>query len=94
VAPFTGSLSAPNNVNVFLDVTTLAQFDPALSIDVSTVGIGAADFAAGTISNGYSTQFVVVPKPGGIALVGLGFGLAVLCRTRSSGIGPPGRPRG
>jgi len=128
VAPFTASLAAPNNVNVFLGVSSLtqgdtftggfftdasadflatvqaatfvyyvegngggsaitsngtsyyslAQFDPSLSIDVSTVQIGSANFSSGTITNGYSTEFVVVPEPGSLVALGLAGGLIAL----------------
>jgi len=121
VAPFAGSLGAPNAVNVFFGVASLAQgddftggfftdgaadflatvasatysyyvlgngggsaisyngqgyyslaeFNPALSIDVLTVQIPSANFAGGTVSNGFSTEFSVVPEPGSLVALGL-----------------------
>ena len=38
----------------------------------STVQVASAAFAGGTVTNGYTMQFVIVPEPGALALAGLG----------------------
>lgn len=38
----------------------------------TAVQVPSADFAGGTVTNGYTMQFVVVPEPGALALVGMG----------------------
>jgi autotransporter-associated beta strand protein len=50
--------------------TQLSAYDPALSVQWTTAAT-TADFGAGPVS-GYSTQFVVVPEPGTLALAALG----------------------
>ncbi|MDA0818073.1 MAG: autotransporter-associated beta strand repeat-containing protein [Planctomycetota bacterium] len=45
--------------------TRMAAYDPALSVQWQVVPV-TADFGAGNV-NGYSTQFVVVPEPAGLA---------------------------
>jgi autotransporter-associated beta strand protein len=52
-----------------------------LSINLSTVQVGSADFTGGTITNGYSTQFTVIPEPNFAALIG-GFGVLLILRRR------------
>ena len=52
-----------------------------LAINLSTVLVASADFTGGTITNGYSTQFTVVPEPNVAALLG-GFGVLLLFRRR------------
>ncbi len=48
--------------------TRLNVYDPALSVQWSTAPT-TADFGSGAVS-GYSTEFVVVPEPGTLALAG------------------------
>ncbi len=48
----------------------------------STIQIASADFAGGTVTNGYAMQFVVVPEPGSLALAGLGLAIAAAARLR------------
>jgi fibronectin-binding autotransporter adhesin len=42
------------------------------TVSVNTVQVPSANFAGGTATNGWSTQFIVVPEPGTLALAGLG----------------------
>jgi autotransporter-associated beta strand protein len=52
-----------------------------LGISFGTVQVGSADFAGGTITDGYVTQFTVVPEPNVAALLG-GLGAMLLLRRR------------
>jgi hypothetical protein len=58
------------------------QYSELASGDVtrSTVQVPSANFSGGTITNGYTMQFVVVPEPAGIALAGIGVAAAALVR--------------
>ncbi|MFM8413572.1 MAG: beta strand repeat-containing protein [Planctomycetota bacterium] len=53
---------------------TLAEYDPTLSIAAAALQIGSADFSGATVTNGYATQFSVVPEPGALAALGLAAG--------------------
>ena len=68
-----GSVSY-NNVNYDL-------YSGPLSISFGTVQVASADFTGGTITNGYSTQFTVIPEPNVAALIG-GFGVLLILRRR------------
>ncbi|NQW47175.1 MAG: autotransporter-associated beta strand repeat-containing protein, partial [Planctomycetes bacterium] len=48
----------------------------AADVTRSIVQVASADFAAGTVTNGYAMQFAVVPEPGSLALAGLGLAAA------------------
>lgn len=48
----------------------------------STVQVTSADFGDGTVTNGWSQQFAVVPEPGVAMQLGLGWGLLFLMRGR------------
>lgn len=50
----------------------------------STVLVASAAFADGTVTNGYTMQFVVVPEPGGLLLAGLGIAGGWMLRRRTS----------
>ena len=45
---------------------------PAGDVTRSTVQVSSANFSGGSVSNGYTMQFVVVPEPGAVALAGIG----------------------
>jgi len=48
------------------------------------VQVDSADFAGGSVSSGYTMQFVVVPEPGSLALAAVGLAtLAWACRRRA-----------
>lgn len=62
---------------------TLAPAD----VTRSTVQVASADFSGGTVSNGYTMEFVVVPEPQTIVLFGIGsavIGWSLLNRRRRS----------
>ena len=58
------------------------QYSALASADVTrtTVQVASANFSGGTVTNGYTMQFVVVPEPAGIALAGIGVAAAALGR--------------
>jgi len=71
--------SATLNYFVLGDGLGLARFyggqgyyavDPSL-VTLSTVAVASADFAGGTVSNGQVTQFIVVPEPAALMLLGI-----------------------
>ena len=68
--------------------TRMAAYDPALSVQWQVVPV-TADFGAGNV-NGYSTQFVVVPEPAGLALAGLGLVVATAVAMRRQNRRPTG----
>jgi fibronectin-binding autotransporter adhesin len=59
---------------------TLAQWNAAnslgLSVQTSVTTVGSANFTGGSVTNGQSMQFVIVPEPSAFALAGLGAALA------------------
>jgi autotransporter-associated beta strand protein len=65
---------------------SLANFDPGLSVTLSTVA-EAANFGDGTI-NGQVSQFVIVPEPGTMLLCGIA-AVAGLALTRRGGSASP-----
>jgi hypothetical protein len=58
------------------------QYSSLAPADVTrtTVQVASANFSGGTVANGYTMQFVVVPEPAGIALAGIGLAAAALGR--------------
>ena len=69
-----------------LDYLSLADYNDryglSLSVGVSTPGVAVADFAAGTVYNGYITQFTVVPEPGAWLLLLSALASGLLVRRR------------
>ncbi len=69
---------------------TLTEYDTLVGtpfdITLSTIQVGSAAFATGTVSNGYVMQFDVatVPEPGTWAMLIGGFGLLILIQHRRS----------
>jgi fibronectin-binding autotransporter adhesin len=55
----------------------------------STVQVASAAFAGGTVTDGYTMQFVIVPEPQGLALAGLGMAVGWLLRRRFPRTGMP-----
>jgi len=51
------------------------------TINVGTVSVASADFAGGTVTGGYVSQFTVIPEPNVAALLG-GLGTLLLLRRR------------
>jgi autotransporter-associated beta strand protein len=62
---------------------TLSNFDPLLLVNVGTAQIASADFAAGTVTNGYVSTFTVavIPEPASLVLL-LVSGIALLALRR------------
>jgi autotransporter-associated beta strand protein len=64
---------------------TLTNYDPDGSVVVSAVQPGTANFASGTVTDGWVQQYeyvVVVPEPTTLLLLACGGGLAMLRRVR------------
>lgn len=69
-----------NGVNYY----TLAQYDNTLEFDLSTVLVSAADFAGGTVNNGYVMEWTAmpIPEPSTYAMLALGLGALWLLRRK------------
>jgi autotransporter-associated beta strand protein len=61
---------------------TYTEYTGPLGFSRSTVEVASADFAGGTVTNGYVTQFTVIPEPSAALLGGIGLLLLVRRRTR------------
>ncbi len=64
------------------DYYTLAEYNAGFSINWSTVQVGTAAFADGTVSNGYISQMNVIPEPATWALLAGGLTTIVVLRRR------------
>jgi hypothetical protein len=61
--------------------TNYSVYAGLYTFDVATVLVGSANFAGGTVTNGYVSQFTVIPEPNVAALLG-GLGTILLLRRR------------
>ncbi len=67
-----------------VDYYTLAEFDGTLGIDVSTRQIASADFAGGTVTDGYISEYtaVAIPEISTLGLLAVGLGTLLLFRKK------------
>jgi len=74
-----------NNSNGGLNGYNGNFYDSVLGslVTVSTLQVGSANFADGTVINGWSQEFTVVPEPATCLLVGLGLGTVLIFRRKS-----------
>ena len=61
---------------------TLAEYNAGLSINLSTVQVGTAAFAEGTVSGGYISEFTFVPEPTTWALLAFSLTTVMVFRRR------------
>ena len=73
-----GGSHAYNGFNYY----TLAEYNAGFSINLSTVQVGTAAFADGTVSGGYISEISVVPEPSTWALLAFSLTTVMVLRRR------------
>ena len=76
-----GNGSGSHAYNGF-NYSTLAEYNAGLSINLSTVQVGTAAFAEGTVSGGYISEFTFVPEPTTWALLAFSLTTVMVFRRR------------